>query len=60
MILQSTPPIVVKIIEPPGDPTGLGDVLLAAMGITGVLVLGAVILGLLLGSVMFWLRRRSA
>jgi hypothetical protein len=60
MVFQPDPPIVVKIIEPPGDPTGLGDVLLAALGVTGVLVLGAAVLGVLLGGLMFWLRRRSA
>ena len=53
-------PIIVKIIEPPGDPTGLADVLLAALGIAGVLTLGAIVLGLLFGGVLFWLRRRSA
>ena len=61
MVLQPDNPIVIKIIEPPENPTaGLGDVLLSALGITGVLVLGAVVLGLLLGSLMFWLRSRSA
>jgi len=61
VLYQPDSPIVIKIIEPPADPTeGLGDVLLSALGITGVLVLGAVLLGLLLGTLMFWLRRRSA
>ena len=60
MAFQPDAPIVVKIIEPPGDPTGLGEVLVAAMGVTGVLVLGAAVLGVLLGGLMFWFRRRSA
>ena len=57
---QPGAPIIVKIIEPPGDPTGLADVLLAALGIAGVLTLGAIVLGLFVGGVLFWLRRRSA
>jgi hypothetical protein len=58
LVLQSSP-IIVKLIEPPGDPTGLADVLLGALGLTGVLAVAAVTLGLLLGAVMFWLRSRS-
>jgi len=61
VVFQPDDPIVIKIIEPPENPMeSLGDVLLSALGITGVLVLGAVVLGLLLGSLMVWLRRRSA
>jgi hypothetical protein len=61
VVFQPDDPIVIKIIEPPENPMeSLGNVLLSALGITGVLVLGAVVLGLLLGSLMFWLRRRSA
>jgi uncharacterized protein involved in exopolysaccharide biosynthesis len=61
VVFQPDNPIVIRIIEPPENPTeGLGDVLLSALGIAGVLTLGAVVLGLLLGSLMFWLRRRSA
>ena len=54
-----TSPIIVKLVEPSGDPTGLADVLLGALGLTGVLTVAAVTLGLLLGVVMFWLRSRS-
>ncbi|PYR32318.1 MAG: hypothetical protein DMF90_23830 [Acidobacteria bacterium] len=61
MVFQPDAPIIIKIIELPETPMeGLGDVLLSALGITGVLVLGAVVLGLLLGSLMFWFRGRSA
>ena len=59
MLLQAKP-VIVKIIEAPGDPTGLADVLLGALGLTGVLALAAVTLGLALGGLMFWLRSRSA
>jgi hypothetical protein len=52
-------PIIVRIIEPPTDPTGLADVLIGALGLTGALALLAVVLGVVLGTVMFWLRSRS-
>jgi hypothetical protein len=58
---QSPPPVIVKLI-PPKEPSQfqqLADVLFGALGITGVLVLGAVLLGLLVAGVMFWVRSRS-
>jgi hypothetical protein len=56
--LQSKP-IIVKIMPPEGDPTGLADVLIGALGLTGVLVLLAVIAALVFGGVLFWLRSRG-
>jgi len=52
-------PIIVKLIDPPRDPTGLADVLLGALGLTGVIVVIAVVLGIVLAGVMFWMRSRS-
>jgi hypothetical protein len=58
--LQPKDPIIVKIIEPPSDVSGLADVLLGALGITGVLVLAAVLLGVALAGIMFFIRSRSS
>jgi hypothetical protein len=52
-------PIIVKVIEPPHDPTGISDVIIGAIGLTGAIVLAAVVIGLLFGGVMFWVRSRS-
>jgi hypothetical protein len=58
--LQSSP-IIVKLIEPPQDPTGIGAAILAALGLTGVITLAAVTLGLIVGALIFWFRsNRSA
>ncbi|HEY7787935.1 MAG TPA: hypothetical protein VIF33_05355 [Casimicrobiaceae bacterium] len=57
MLLQSSP-IIVKLIEPPHDPTGVGAAIIAALGLTGVITVAAVTLGLLVGALMFWLRSR--
>jgi hypothetical protein len=54
------PPIIVKIIEPPHDPTGLADVLLGALGLSGVITLIAIVCGVALAALLFWFRRRSA
>jgi len=57
-LLQESP-YFVKIVEPEGDPTGLADVLIGALGLTGVLVLLAVIAAVVLGGLLFWIRSRS-
>ncbi len=50
-------PIIVKIVETPHDPTGISEVLIGALGLTGVIVLGAVVLGLAFGGLLLLYRR---
>ena len=56
-MLAQQAPIIVRI-APTTDPTGLAGVLLASLGLTGVLVLGALALGVLFAVVLFVLRSR--
>jgi|GraSoiStandDraft_16_1057320.scaffolds.fasta_scaffold1135740_2 hypothetical protein len=58
-IAAAPAPIIVKIVETPHDPTGLSDVLIGSIGLTGAIVLLALVVGLLFGSVLFWLRSRA-
>ena len=58
-MLQQQSPVIVKIVEPKGDPTGLSDVLIGALGLSGVLFLIAVLAALVLGALLFWLRSRK-
>ena len=51
-------PIIVRI-APEKDPTGLGRVLLGALGLTGALVAGALLLGGLLAAALYLLRSRK-
>jgi len=53
------PPIIVKIIEPKRDPTGLGAVLIGALGLTGVIVLAALVFAVVFGVTLFWIRSRQ-
>jgi hypothetical protein len=53
---QDPPPVMVKILPKSGDPTGLSDVLIGALGLTGVLILGALILAVLFAAVLFFFR----
>jgi hypothetical protein len=52
-------PIIVKIVETPHDPTGLSDVFINALGLTGVIVVMAIVLGLAFAGALFWYRRAT-
>jgi hypothetical protein len=49
---QPATPIIVRVAEQPVESTGVGDILIGALGLTGVLLLAAVILGAVLGGVL--------
>jgi hypothetical protein len=51
-------PIIVKIVETPGDPTGLASVMIGALGLTGVLVLIGLALGAVMGGILYFARSR--
>ena len=46
--------------EAKSELSGLADVLLGSLGLTGVIVLAAVVMGAALAGVMFWVRSRSS
>ena len=51
--------MIINITEPPkGDPTGLSDVLIGALGLSGALILCAVLLALLFAGALFFWRSR--
>jgi hypothetical protein len=52
-------PVIVKIYETPHDPTGLSDVLIAALGLTGVLIVLAVVAAAAFAGVLYWRRSRG-
>ena len=56
---QRGSPIIVKIVEEPHDPTGLADVLIGALGLTGAIIVAALALGLVVGGVMYLFRSRQ-
>jgi len=54
-------PIVVKIAEPEkSEFAQLSDVLLGSLGLTGILVLGAMLAACVFAGVLFWLRSRES
>ncbi len=52
-------PIIVKVITPPRDPTGISDVIIGSIGLTGAIVLLALLLGLIMAAILFWFRSRN-
>ena len=58
--MQSAQPIIVRVIDEPVKSTGIGDVILGALGITGVLVLAALLLGAILGGLLIWIKKVRA
>jgi len=52
MLIQSSSPIIVRVIEQPAESTSVSDILIGALGLTGVLMLAAAGLGLLLGGAL--------
>jgi hypothetical protein len=61
VFLQGQPPasdpIIIKIIDPPSEVEGLGEVLLGALGLTGAIVVAALVCGILAAGVLFLARR---
>jgi len=51
--------ITVRIADPHQETAGLADVLLTSLGLTGVMVLVAVVAGAIMAGVLFYLRSRK-
>jgi hypothetical protein len=60
MLLQPQDPIVVEVVkQPPVTPEiSYGSVLLSAVGVVGVVVLAGIIVGLIVGGVIIWRKKR--
>jgi hypothetical protein len=58
--VQSTEPIVVRVLDEPVKSTGVGDIIVGALGITGVLLVAALLLGALLGALLIWIKKVRA
>jgi hypothetical protein len=51
-MLQPSSPIIVHVVEQPVESTTVSDILIGSLGLTGVLLLTAVVLGLALGGIL--------
>jgi hypothetical protein len=57
MLLAFQPHVMVRVIEQPVESTTVADVLIGAIGLTGVLILSAALLGLLFGGILISIKR---
>jgi hypothetical protein len=63
LFLQNSPEgaIIVKLVPPPGELERLRDVLIRSLGLSGTIALVGVVIGAVIGGVVFLVRyRRSA
>lgn len=58
--MQPSNPIVVRVVEEPVETTGVTDILIGALGLTGVMLLAALVLGVVLGGVLIGIKRFRA
>lgn len=58
--MQSAQPIIVQVLDEPVKSTGVGDIILGALGLTGVMLLAALLLGALLGGLLIWIKKVRA
>jgi hypothetical protein len=58
--VQSAQPIIVRVLDEPVKSTGVGDIIVGALGLTGVMLLAALLLGALLGGLLIWIKKLRA
>jgi hypothetical protein len=51
-------PIIIEVVEEPTQGLGMIDVTLAAFGLTGVIMISALVVGLAAGALFVWFRGR--
>ena len=49
MLMQPSQPVIARVVEPAVESTTVADILIGALGLTGVMLLAALLLGGLLG-----------
>lgn len=52
-------PIIIRTIDQPTQELGIGATITQALGISGVLLIGSLLFGVLLGALFIWYRKRQ-
>jgi hypothetical protein len=50
MLMQPSEPVIARVVEPAVESTTVADILVGALGLTGVLLLTALLLGAILAA----------
>jgi hypothetical protein len=56
-VLQPPPPVIVRVVEQPVHETTISDVIFGSLGLVGVMLVAAALLGLILGGGLILLKR---
>ncbi|NUR55266.1 MAG: hypothetical protein HOQ29_12530 [Acidobacteria bacterium] len=59
MVLQSDP-VIVRLVDQPVRDTSVADVIIGAIGLTGLLLITAALLGLVLGGILIGVKKMRA
>ena len=59
MLIQSQP-VIVKVVEPAVESTSIADIIVGALGLTGAMLLAALVLGAALGGLMIAFKKLRA
>ncbi len=51
-------PVIIKVVPPATPEVGVVDVIMSSLGLTGVILIGSLLLGGLLGLFFIWISRR--
>jgi hypothetical protein len=58
--LQPITPTIVKVVPPPTPQVSVVDILVGGLGLTGVIVVASILLGLAVGALLIWFQRWRA
>jgi hypothetical protein len=60
VVIQASQPVMVRVMEPVVESTTAADILIGALGLTGVMLIAAVLLGGLLGAMLIGFKKLRA
>lgn len=59
MLFQPTPftPVIIKVVAPPTEEVSVVDVIVGALGLTGLIAIAAIVAGIVLGILLIGFKR---
>jgi len=58
--VQPVQPIIVRVVEQPAKELSFGQIIAQALGLTGIILVVSLLLGLVAAGFFIWLRRRAS
>ena len=60
MLSLAAQPVMARVVEPAAESTTVADILIGALGLTGVMLLAALLLGAILGGLLIGVKKVRA